>query len=230
MPLYQDIESEMLQRISSGDWPPGTRLANEFQLAEEFGVSQGTVRKALSGLLARGLVHRRPKHGTVVAEQTDESALFAFFRMREEGGAALVPEPGSENVTQRPATDAEAEALNTNEVWEIARVRLHQGKPFSEERIILPVAPCPDLDKHAPFPNSLYPFLEQTYRLTIERIEEDLSAFAASPATAKALHVPAGTPLLRTIRRSFDLTGTCVELRDSVYLTEGRHYAVGLGR
>ena len=230
MTLYRDIEAKMLERISAGDGPPGTRLANEFVLAEEFGVSQGTVRKALSMLLARGLVHRRPRYGTVVAEQTNESALFSFFRMRETEGTVLIPEPGTELVVERAAETAEAEVLGVKRVWEITRVRLHKDVPFSQERVILPADLCPGLDDHAPFPNSLYPFLEQTYRITIDRIEENLSAVAAQRQTAKDLSVDEGTPLLPTLRRSYDLTGRCVEVRDSLYLTSERHYSVTLGR
>lgn len=219
----------MLERISGGDWPPGTRLANEFVLADEFGVSQGTVRKALSGLEARGLVVRRPRHGTVVAEQTDESALFAFFRLREAGGAPLVPEPAEEEVTRRAARPDEA-ALNCAEVWEIARIRHHHGVPFSRERIVLAVKLCPGLDGHVPLPNSLYPFFEKQFRITIDRIEEDLTAVAAGRETATRLGISEGAPLLRAQRRSFDLRGVCVEVRDSLYLSEGRHYSVRLGR
>lgn len=229
MPLYQDIETLMLDRISGGDWTPGTRIPNEFQLADEFGVSQGTVRKALSGLLARGLVQRRPRHGTFVAEQTDESALFAFFRMRDRDGA-LVPEPGEEELNLRHATPEEASALGSKTVWEITRLRKHRGLQFSLERIILPQTQCPNLSAHRPFPNSLYPFLEQTYRLSISRIEEDLSAISAEAQTARRLGVAPGTPLLRTLRRSFDLTDACVELRDSLYLTDAQHYSVTLKR
>lgn len=230
MPLYQDIENRMLERISGGDWPPGTRLANEFVLADEFGVSQGTVRKALSGLEARGLVQRRPRHGTVVAEQTDETALYAFFRLRDAEGAPVVPEPHAERVVMRAASASEAAALGTDQVWTITRSRLHHGVPFSLERIVLPVELCPGLDGETPLPNSLYPFLEQRFRISIDRIEEDLSAVAAVRADAEVLGVAQGTPLMRAERRSFDLRSVCVELRDSLYVTEGRSYSVRLGR
>ena len=39
--LYKKAETEMRRRIVEGDWPVGMRLGNEFQLADEFKVSQG---------------------------------------------------------------------------------------------------------------------------------------------------------------------------------------------
>ena len=46
VPLYKAAETEMIRRIESGEWAPGLRLPNEFGLADEFGVSQGTMRRA----------------------------------------------------------------------------------------------------------------------------------------------------------------------------------------
>ena len=229
MPLYQDVEAEIVARISQGIWHPGTRLPNEFALADEFGVSQGTMRKALGRLEERGLVTRRPRHGTVVAEQTDEKALFAFFRLRGTDGTSLTPEPGTERIVQREVREDET-ILEGRHLWEITRVRLHQGTPFSHETILLPENRCPDLDKYAPFPNSLYPFLEQTYRVSIDRIEEALTAVMAKAPVSTALHISDGLPLLRVKRQTYDLNGTCIELRDSFYLSDNRHYSVTLMR
>ena len=36
--LYKRAETEMRRRITDGDWAVGTRLGNEFELAEEFEV------------------------------------------------------------------------------------------------------------------------------------------------------------------------------------------------
>jgi len=38
-PLYKAAETEMIRRIETGEWEVGTRLPNEFVLAEEFKVS-----------------------------------------------------------------------------------------------------------------------------------------------------------------------------------------------
>ena len=47
-PLYSQVKALMMQRLIAGQWRPGEALPSEFRLADEFGVSQGTVRKALT--------------------------------------------------------------------------------------------------------------------------------------------------------------------------------------
>ena len=67
VPLYKATETEMIRRIDSGAWEVGRRLPNEFVLAEEFGVSQGTMRRALMSLEAMGYLDRKPGRGTLVS-------------------------------------------------------------------------------------------------------------------------------------------------------------------
>src|SRR5690606_7012693 len=46
-PLYQQIKKLILQSLQSGQWRPGDLIPSEMELAARFGVSQGTVRKAI---------------------------------------------------------------------------------------------------------------------------------------------------------------------------------------
>jgi DNA-binding FadR family transcriptional regulator len=62
-PLYKAAETEMIRRIEKGEWEVGKRLPNEFVLAEEFKVSQGTMRRALMTLEGMGLLNRKPGAG-----------------------------------------------------------------------------------------------------------------------------------------------------------------------
>ena len=59
-PLYAQVRELLRERIRSGALRPGTALPNEFALARELGVSQGTVRKALDALAAEKLLVRSP--------------------------------------------------------------------------------------------------------------------------------------------------------------------------
>ncbi len=88
-PLYRKTEEEMLRRIRSGDWEIGRRLPNEFSLADEFGVSQGTMRRALITLEGMGLLTRKPGRGTIVAKATPAPDKTAGLLLTDLAGAPL---------------------------------------------------------------------------------------------------------------------------------------------
>jgi GntR family transcriptional regulator len=81
-PLYLQVADSIKQLIVKRHWLPGEALPSEFRLAEEFNVSQGTVRKALNLLTDNKIVTRRQGVGTFVSEHTSQDALFRFFRYK----------------------------------------------------------------------------------------------------------------------------------------------------
>jgi GntR family transcriptional regulator len=53
--------------IEAGELPPGARLVNERDMAQEYGVSVATARRAVAELRDRGLGETVPVKGTSVA-------------------------------------------------------------------------------------------------------------------------------------------------------------------
>jgi DNA-binding FadR family transcriptional regulator len=70
-PLVVQVAEQFRGLIASGDWVIGTRIPGENHLAEELGVSRGTVREALRALSVAGLLEPRVGDGTYV-RATDE--------------------------------------------------------------------------------------------------------------------------------------------------------------
>jgi GntR family transcriptional regulator, histidine utilization repressor len=64
---YQDIQSQVRQRIQSRDWKPGQIIPTEVELAAEFGCARATINRALRELAETGLLERRRKMGTRVS-------------------------------------------------------------------------------------------------------------------------------------------------------------------
>ena len=76
----------------SGRMAAGEAIPSEHELAGRFGVSQGTVRKAIEALAADNLVVRRQGKGTFVATHTEEKASsFRFLRIRRNDGEDEYP-------------------------------------------------------------------------------------------------------------------------------------------
>src|ERR1700744_5462298 len=68
LPLYAQIENVIIDRISNGSLPPGTRLPSEDSLVQEYAVSRTTIRAAIQSLVQRGLVEIRRGKGTFVTQ------------------------------------------------------------------------------------------------------------------------------------------------------------------
>src|SRR5258708_2667354 len=90
-PLYAQVRELMIRRMLRGDWRPGELLPSEGRLAAEFGVSQGTMRKALDEMATQNLVIRQQGRGTFIAEHSQQHALFHFFHIRDEAGLKELP-------------------------------------------------------------------------------------------------------------------------------------------
>ncbi len=73
--LHQRIRHELETKILSGEWPPGHRIPFEHELMTQFDCARMTVNKAMAGLVAAGLIERRRKAGSFVAQQRIQSAV-----------------------------------------------------------------------------------------------------------------------------------------------------------
>lgn len=74
MPVTQHLLSKLQGLIVSGEWAPGSRLAAQRELAEQFGVSRATLREAVSSLEAFGLISVEPGRGVFVKSAEDIAA------------------------------------------------------------------------------------------------------------------------------------------------------------
>lgn len=81
---WQEIEAEVLRRIHARDWPPGSAIPNEADLAADFGVARATVNRALRSLAEAGWIERRRRAGSRVALLPVRKATFAIPVIRAE--------------------------------------------------------------------------------------------------------------------------------------------------
>ena len=230
-PLYARVRANLVDRLISGQWKPGQMLPSEFAIAGELGVSQGTVRKALDEMTVEGLVIRKQGRGTFVAEAEDQSILFRFYRLTPNGAnndtARSFPDSNYLNRELRGASSEECAVIGLQagaKVWNIERVRSESGTPILWERLILPQAPFPDLNRHKTLPNNVYQLYSTQYGVIVARVLEDLRAVSASKEIAAHLNVPENTPLLEIDRRAIALDGSVVEWRVSHCRTDGMSY------
>jgi DNA-binding FadR family transcriptional regulator len=71
--LYRQIADQLRTLISSGEFPPGSRLPAERELAKQMGVSRASIREALIALEVIGLVDVRVGNGVLVCANDQRS-------------------------------------------------------------------------------------------------------------------------------------------------------------
>src|SRR3972149_6571308 len=91
-PPYLQLRDARAERISAGAWKPGAVIPNESDLAREFGVSAGTMRKALDMMEAERLLTRRQGRGTFVNDQSSDELAARFSNLRAPDGSRVCGE------------------------------------------------------------------------------------------------------------------------------------------
>jgi GntR family transcriptional regulator len=205
-PLYVQIRTLIERALESGEWAPGAAIPAEPALAARFGVSQGTVRKAIGALAAENLVVRRQGKGTFVATHTEEKASnFRFLRIRRNDGQPEYPLSHLVDLRRARASGeiARSLAIRTGDpVFVLRRVLEYGGAPAVLDEITLPAALFRGMTRArcAAYPGSMYGFFETEFGVRMLRAEERLHAVAADAASAALLEVAPGTPLLAVDR------------------------------
>ena len=229
-PLYGQVRAMIERALEAGDWAPGEAIPSELDLASRFGVSQGTVRKAIQALAADNLLVRRQGKGTFVATHTEEKASnFRFLRIRRNDGQPEYPKSRLVDLRRaRAGADAARRlALKSGEpIFLLRRVLEYGGIPAVLDEISLPASLFRGLTRErcAAYAGSMYGFFETEFGVRMVRAEERLHAVAASGAAASLLRVAPGTPLLAVDRVAYTYGERPVELRRGFCTTRSEHY------
>jgi GntR family transcriptional regulator len=215
-PKYRAV-TEHLTRLLD-ELGEGTAIPAERELAQRFAVSRVTVRQAVQELLVAGRL-RRQGRGTVVAgpKVVQRLILGSYTEQLVEQGRR----PGRRLVaaTRAPAAAELAAELRIEpgqDVVELERVLLADGRPVGLELTRLPLARFPRLLAEFDPVTSLYAYVRSTgveFDTATERIETVL----ANPREAALLETNPGVPMLLLNRLSLDPAGRPIERVRSLF-------------
>ncbi len=215
-PLYLQIVERIAAAITCGRLKDGEALLPERTLSERLEVSRTTVRKALDELIARGLVTSRHGSGNFVAARLEQplarlSSFSEDMRARGRRPGFVWVERG---VFAPSPEELIALALTSGEqVARFVRVRLADDEPLALERAAIAARHLPE---PASVGNSLYVALRER-GLEPVRALQHLRAAAVNAADAEHLGIPAGSPVMATVRYGYLGDGRPVEFTRSVY-------------
>ena len=134
---WQSVRSEVLRRIQEREWQPGEFIPNEADLALEFGCARATVNRALRAVAEAGLLDRRRKAGTRVAEQPVAKATFEISVIRKdvEARGQLYTYQRIRRSMDQPSTAIRAamQLEITTPVLHVVGLHLADGRPYALE-------------------------------------------------------------------------------------------------
>jgi GntR family transcriptional regulator len=216
VPLHHQVYLDLRGALDAGEWKPGEQLPPERELAERYGVSLITVRRALTDLAREHRLERTRGKGTFVTRPPIQLDLDAPTSFTEEI-RRLGHDPQTRIVTARTmaAEPSVAEALGIADgaqVVHLERLRMADGDPLLLEQVYLPESRFPGLLAGDLEHGSLYGWLQDRYGTSVVRAREALEPVAISAREAQLLGVEPGRPALLIEGLAFDETGRAVEL------------------
>lgn len=203
--LHEQIRSDLEGRILSGDLAPGTRIPIEQELMEEYGCARMTVSKAISLLVAAGLIERRKKAGSFVSRPRMHSMMLILPDVQSEALAK-----GQHYVFQllkrqirdiRKGNATEVALAQNGKLLTLLGVHIVDQRPLATEERIISLASVPEIEG-VDF-TQISPGTWLLHHIPWTDSETHLSAMPATRTEASLLEVDDNTACLVVERRTW---------------------------
>ena len=217
-PLYLQLQKVIEAWLAAGRLKVDEALPGERDLARQLGISRVTVRKAIGGLVDKGILVQRWGSGTFIAPATRVEQPLSRLSSFTDDMIARGLTPGA-RVLERstgPAAPNESMALGLSPgdpVSRLRRLRLAADTPMAIEHAVVPARFLPD---PSVVDRSLYTVLNER-GFPPRRALQRLHAVLLNAEQAELLDVSTGSPALYIERRSFLDNGVPVEFTASYY-------------
>ena len=238
-PRYLKIARELTAAITDGTYPVGARLPTELELCEHFQISRFTAREAVRVLSSAGLVTRRQRIGTVVIATPDQARythsvanvgdLFQYAQdtelrlmfidriaLTKERAAQFGAEVGEEWIyamgVRRESALAATPGLKGSKAG-----AADDGRPICITRLFLSPTLKGIEARLRERKTAVYAIIEREFKITIQRVEQELQSVALDADDAANLGAQAGAPALRILRRYFDDHGRLMEVAENIH-------------
>lgn len=205
---YYQLSQHLQQQIVGGERSPHEQLPTEDELMLEFGVSRGTVRKAIDLLERQGLVRREQGRGTFVQEPGRRGpagfVLSDFAREMQRQQRQPATKVLKQEVVPAPPTIAAHLALAEGDsVIHIQRLRLADDQPIIFEERYLNARLCPELATEEIERQSIHWLLVHKYKLPLVRVSHTVEMREVGEGSAALLHLRPTDPIFAVERLTY---------------------------
>lgn len=211
LPRYIQFANQIQTQISSGSLLPDEMLPPQRQLAEQFGTTLMTIRKAINVLEEEGMLRSEHGVGTFVARPDlpeDEYQLLSF-------SSQMSQSPSQRAKTQVLKVEAKVEHEKARQALRLSkrsnvclleRLRLRNEGPFAHQRSYLPSRFASVLKKYAA-DSSLYALLQKELGQPMTTAKEYVQPIVLTAEQANLLKGKRGDPAWLSVRISSNQAG-----------------------
>lgn len=230
IPLHHQVYLDLVSALETHEWLPGDRLPTERDLAQRYGCSLITVRRALSELAREGRIERTRGRGTFVLHPRLELNFGGNQSFTDEMQTRGL-DPATRLVAARPESAGESVAMALDlEIGSptlyLERLRLAGGEPLLLEQVHLPAERFPGLLASDLENNSLYELLTERYGTRIVRAREAIEPVLLRRREAGLLGQAPGRPALLIEGTAFAADGRPIEFARSYVRGDRTRYFV----
>jgi GntR family phosphonate transport system transcriptional regulator len=220
-PLWRQAEQTLLEAIKSGQFPTGSQLPSELELASMLGLHRHTIRRTIELLVGRGALEIRRGRGTFVVEAPIAYRIGPRSRFTENIRAS----------GRTPSTRILAAQDGTANA-DVARwLELSEGAPISVVTLVRAADEVPIVVARHSVPAEFFPGFSDRLRETgsvtrtyatygvvgYTRRATKMSARLPTQDEVAALHVGRNAPLLSWTSVNADTHSRPVNLDESVF-------------
>jgi GntR family transcriptional regulator len=215
VPLHHQVYLDLKAALDSGEYRAGDRLPPERDLAQRYGCSLITVRRALSELAREQRIERTQGRGTHVLPPRIERNLAGNLSFTQEmQSRGLIPETRLLGAREEAADEHVAAALELPtgaSVYYLERLRLASGEPLLLEQVRLPAERFPGLLEADLEGQSLYDLLAERFDARVGLVREALEPVLLRAREARLLNQAPRAPALLVEGIAFSMSGKPIE-------------------
>lgn len=226
LPLHMQITELMIREIAAGRLVDGERLLPEREMAANYGIAVGTLRKALASLQEKGLLERVQGSGNYIRAKGSTDSVYAFLRLELAEGGGL-PQARLLSVNRLPKDPALPDFGPHAEGHRVRRLRFLSGVVAAVEEIWLDASHAERLSAEE-LSESMYYFYATHLNLRIARAEDRVGQGPLPDWAPQEFPHKPGAPLPLITRVSHGHEGAPVEASWTWYDPERVRYTVRL--
>lgn len=206
-PKYVQLIEIIKAAIQKRELLPQAQLPNEDEIALQYGMSRGTVRKAIAELQRMGLIRKEQGRGTFVNEQKPSLSGFSLVEFDQYMKAQnRVPSTETLAFETIPVTESLSNKLElpTNaDVIYIAQMRFASGLPIVYEQRYFDKSYCPDLSEDMLAEYTLHWLLVEKYQIPLVRLTHTIERSNLADDMFKRFQVTEPVPIFHVDRLSY---------------------------